>query len=208
MSAALSSMSAASLDTGSSESKCGVSPRFPSHCLNERRHLPCSKGVPQSRLAGVLRALRPREVRLLLMPRVVEYPSSERKVRAAGERRERTPRAGSPYIQGVRRSGPHGALGGILACVLDRLIRAVSTRRTTRSCTDRQFWAEPFGFGASGRGSGDGRARSKAKGAPTRPTKANARPTPDQMACFSCPVRNSGCATRCRTRLAHRCLCC
>ena len=32
--------------------------------------------------------------------------------------RERTPRAGSPYIRGVRRSGPHEVLGGIFACVI------------------------------------------------------------------------------------------
>ena len=29
-----------------------------------------------------------------------------------------TPRAGSPYIRGVRRSGTHEVLGGILVCVL------------------------------------------------------------------------------------------
>ena len=178
--------------------------------INERRHLPRSKGVPQSRLAGVLRALRPREVRLLLMPRVVEYPSSERKVSSG-----RAPRANSPcrialYPGRVRRSGPHGALGGILACVLDRLIRAVSTRRTTRSCTDRQFWAEPFGFVAPPGGEAGMAARARRRKvlrlAQPRPTRGPLRTKwLASLAHSGTPDVPLGAALGSRT---VRCLCC
>ena len=50
------------------------------------------------------------------LPMHMNLPGNQN--RSFQQRRERTPRARSPYIRGMRRSGPDDVLGGILACVL------------------------------------------------------------------------------------------
>ena len=81
-----------------------------------------------------------------------------------------------------------------------RLIRAVSTRRTTQSCIDPAFWAEQcWAVGASRMAA---RARTREVLRPDRPLKANARSPPGQMACLSSPVSRRRLGSRTAVLLA------
>jgi len=88
--------------------------------LHERATRPRQR--PSSRKVGVAHAERLHGTWVGALGRGTAYDAHEStgKPEHVGvpERRERTPRAGSPYIRGMRRSGPDDVLGGILACVL------------------------------------------------------------------------------------------
>ena len=132
----------------------------------------CARRVPPRHLGG-----RPEQGHGLRCARIYRETRT-----GLPERREHTPRAKSPYIRGMRRSGPHEVLGGILVCVLGYFgpsphggpASHVPIRVLGRSVL------VPPGMAA--------RARGRKVLRPDRPPKANARSPPGQLACFSSPA--------------------